>query len=63
MTRIFKEGVDMGVFAKTLQPQDEARFFIATIEGAIMLSKLHRSSAYGLMAVQALTQRVAQLKI
>jgi TetR/AcrR family transcriptional regulator, transcriptional repressor for nem operon len=62
MTHIFKEGVKTGVFKPSVQPRDEARFFIASIEGAIMLCKLHRSTAYGLMAADTLTQRIALLK-
>lgn len=61
MTRIFEEGKQQKVFSKTIDASNEARFFIAAIEGAVMLCKLHRDIEYGLFTADVLIDRVKQL--
>ncbi len=58
MTRIFEEGKKSGVFDDAISPVKEARFIIASIEGAIMLCKLHRDIEYGLCAADMLLERI-----
>jgi TetR/AcrR family transcriptional regulator, transcriptional repressor for nem operon len=59
---IYEEGIKAKIFAKSLNAIKEARFFIATIEGCIMLSKLHRDAAYGLYTADILKDRIKFLK-
>jgi TetR/AcrR family transcriptional regulator, transcriptional repressor for nem operon len=62
LIRIFEQGKAAKLFAKTLDTQKEARFFIAAIEGALMLCKLHRDIEYGFYTADVLIQRVKLLK-
>jgi TetR/AcrR family transcriptional regulator, transcriptional repressor for nem operon len=62
MVKIFEEGKKAKLFAANLNATMEARYFMATIEGAIMLSKLHRDIEYGLYAADTLIERTKQLR-
>ncbi len=62
MVKIFEEGKQQKVFAKSLNATKEARFLMATIEGTLMLCKLHRDVEYGLYTADILIQRIQQLK-
>jgi TetR/AcrR family transcriptional regulator, transcriptional repressor for nem operon len=62
MIKIYEEGRQQKIFSKTLDAVKEARFLMATIEGAIMLCKLHRDVEYGLYTADILIDRVKQLK-
>jgi TetR/AcrR family transcriptional regulator, transcriptional repressor for nem operon len=62
MIKIFEEGKQKKVFAKNLDATKETRFLMATIEGAIMLCKLHRDVEYGLYTADILIDRIKQLK-
>lgn len=62
MTNIFEEGKQQKLFSKSLNASKEARFFIAAIEGAVMLCKLHRDIEYGLYTADTLIERVKYLK-
>jgi TetR/AcrR family transcriptional regulator, transcriptional repressor for nem operon len=62
MIKIFEEGKQKKVFAKNIDTAKEARFLIATIEGAIMLCKLHRDVEYGLYTADILIDRIKQLR-
>jgi TetR/AcrR family transcriptional regulator, transcriptional repressor for nem operon len=62
MTGIFEEGRAKKIFPRSLQASKEARFLISSIEGSIMLCKLHRDIEYGLYTADILIERVKQLK-
>jgi TetR/AcrR family transcriptional regulator, transcriptional repressor for nem operon len=59
---IFEDGKRDKIFSQKTEPVKEARFFIASIEGSIMLCKLHRSAEYGLITISILQERVQSLK-
>jgi TetR/AcrR family transcriptional regulator, transcriptional repressor for nem operon len=59
---IFEDGKKTKRFSGKTDPTKEARFFIASIEGAIMLCKLHRSIDYGITTIDVLLDRVQQLR-
>ncbi len=56
--RIFEEGITRKIFAPTVDAAAEARFLVLTIEGAIMLGKLHKSSVYIDQVAEILTMRI-----
>ena len=62
LVNVVQEGIDAGIFPATVTPRDEARFIIASIEGGILLSKLHRDIAYGMLAAERMIARVEELK-
>jgi TetR/AcrR family transcriptional regulator, transcriptional repressor for nem operon len=62
MVKIFEEGKQMKKFHKKIDAVMEARFLISSIEGAIMLSKLHRDPSYGYAIADLLIERVGHLK-
>lgn len=62
LIKIFDDGKKAKIFSTKSDAVKEARFFIASIEGSIMLCKLHRSIDYGLSTVDILLDRVQQLK-
>jgi TetR/AcrR family transcriptional regulator, transcriptional repressor for nem operon len=62
MIKIFEEGKQKKIFAKNMDTAKEARFLMATIEGPIMLCKLHRDVEYGLYTADILIDRIKQLK-
>ncbi len=62
MIKIFEEGRQMKIFNKKVDAIKEARFLMSSIEGAIMLSKLHRDASYGYTIADILMERIAQLK-
>lgn len=62
LIKIFEDGKKDKIFSHKTDPVKEARFFIASIEGSIMLCKLHRSAEYGLTTVAILLERVQSLK-
>jgi TetR/AcrR family transcriptional regulator, transcriptional repressor for nem operon len=62
MIYIFEKGVTEKLFPATLDVKKEARFFMSAIEGAILLCKLHQDIEYGYYTLDALIQRVQDLK-
>jgi TetR/AcrR family transcriptional regulator, transcriptional repressor for nem operon len=62
MIKIYEQGRQEKTFSKNLDATKEARFLIATIEGAIMLCKLHRDVEYGLYTADILIERIKQMK-
>jgi TetR/AcrR family transcriptional regulator, transcriptional repressor for nem operon len=62
LVALFEEGKTKKTFSANLNSTREARFFIAAIEGCIMLCKLHRDVEYGLYTADILIDRVKQLK-
>lgn len=62
MINIFEQGRTEGTFADNINSVTEARMLIASIEGALMLCKLHRDIEYGLCTADVLMQRVAAIK-
>jgi TetR/AcrR family transcriptional regulator, transcriptional repressor for nem operon len=62
MIGFFEAGKQQQQFAPQLDATKEARFMIASIEGAIMLCKLHRNAEYGLAAIDVLSERIRQLQ-
>jgi AcrR family transcriptional regulator len=62
MITIFEEGKEQKIFPRSLNAEKEARFFISSVEGSIMLCKLHRDIEYGLYTADILIERVKQLK-
>jgi TetR/AcrR family transcriptional regulator, transcriptional repressor for nem operon len=62
ITTIFEEGRTKKIFPRSVNAAKEARFFISSIEGSIMLCKLHRDIEYGLYTADILIERVKQLK-
>jgi hypothetical protein len=62
MIKIFEEGKQIKIFHKKIDVIKEARFLMSSIEGGIMLSKLHRDPNYGYTIADVLIERVGQLK-
>ncbi len=61
--RIFQEGIDGQFFSPVVNPLAEARFFVLTIEGAIMLGKLHKDTGYIEQVAEILAARVISFRI
>lgn len=59
---VIQEGLDQGIFLKDTDPRREARFIIASIEGGILLSKIHRDPDYGMLAAERLLERLEAMK-
>lgn len=62
LIRVIREGVESGVFHARIDPEKETRFIIATIEGGIMLSKLHRDIEYGMVVAERLLEYLESMK-
>lgn len=62
LENVVQEGIDDGIFPDSVVPRKEARFIIASIEGGILLSKLHHDIEYGMLAAERLIAWVEGLK-
>jgi TetR/AcrR family transcriptional regulator, transcriptional repressor for nem operon len=62
MIAIIEEGKKDRIFPAGLNAEKESRFFIASIEGSIMLCKLHRDIEYGIYTADTLIERVSSWK-
>lgn len=62
LTAVFEDGKRKGDFRKTVDAEKEARLFIASVEGCIMLCRLHRDVTYGISTIDALMERINGLR-
>jgi TetR/AcrR family transcriptional regulator, transcriptional repressor for nem operon len=58
ITRILQDGQEQQLFHPRMDATAEARFLVLTVEGAILMSKLHRNVAYIEHAATVLRERI-----
>lgn len=59
---VYRDGKEKGVFKSTTDPEAEARIMLVSIEGAILLAKLHKDMSYTTPVIESLRQRIQNLR-
>lgn len=63
IVRIVEKGIVRGELPPTVKPEQVATILIATIEGAVMLTKLYGDASYLQQAIDHLKTHVRQLAL